>query len=537
MARNNNQSARFPRFEQLEDRQMLAGIIAAGGVPFASAAGIAEADHAYIGTPVSVPAPTAASRQFYVGTFYDVNKSGNDDSLLCWAASTANILAYTNWGFSAAAPGGMGDTPLFSTANDLFGYYIDNFPDEGGYALSGISWFVNGVYYDVYTANPDGDGGLLYPGLSGYDLENQRIWDVIGAPGETMMGKMAALMERGYGVSVGIGFYTAEAPVNKFGGHAITAWGYMYNPDLDPSDPAYYTGLLLTDSDDNRTQMLICPMEWHSEYHLYRISGYGAGVAWLEYFVTLKPTRPLTGVTLTGYNGPYDGQPHGVTIGGIDLAGTDRYSVTYTTNGISSETPPSFTRPGSNTVTVVIVKNDYEAIWSAPVTVTITKAAPEPLAAPKISSVVSAGKNRHTVSWTHAGGAAGYELAYSADGGETWNNLTAGEERIQVAGLDYGTTVCYRVRALGDNIKTAASGWSAPQYRIVNPSDIDGDGFIGPGDFSLLTMHWFTADGDENWDPRGDIDGDGFIGSGDLAFLSANWFRTSAEEGIDYPDS
>ena len=527
--------SRSPRFEQLEDRQMLAGTIAAGGVPFASAAGIAEADNAYIGTPVSIPAPTAASKQFYVGTFHDVNKSGNDDSLLCWAASTANIVAYTSWGLSSAASCEMGNTPLFSTDYDLFDYYIDNFPDEGGYVLSAISWFVNGVYYDIYAPNPDGDGGLLYPGLSGYDLENQRIWTAIGAPGETMMGKMAGQLEWGYGVSVGIGFYTAEAPVNKFGGHAITAWGYTYNPDLDPSDPAFYTGLLITDSDDNRTQMITCSIEWHDEYHLYRLSGYGAGTAWLEYFVTLKPTRPLTGVTLTGYNGPCDGQPHGVTIGGLDFDNSDQYSILYTTNGISSETAPSFTRPGSNTVTVVIVKNDYEAIWSAPVTVTITEAATEPLPAPTISSVVSAGINRHTVSWTPVDGAAGYELTYSADGGQSWTSAETAETNLLVGGLTYGKTLLYRVRALGDDIKTKTSGWSAEKSLLVNPSDLDGDGFIGPGDLSLLSSTWFTADGTENWDPRADIDGDGFIGPGDSAFLRENWFKTAASADTCYP--
>ena len=518
------------RFEPLEERQMLTASFAAAGLPFASAAEMAEAGDAYIGAPV--PAAAAAAGQFYVGTFHDVNKGGNDDSLLCWAASTANILAYTNWGFSAAAPGGAGNAPLFSTDYDLFNYYIDNFPDEGGYALSGISWFVNGVYYDAYTANPDRDGGLLYPGLSGYDLENQRLWEVIGAPGETMMEKMTGLMERGYGVSVGIGFYTSSAPVNKSGGHAITAWGYTYNPDLDPSDPAYYTGLIVTDSDDNCTRTMTCSMEWHEEYHLYRLSGYGAGTAWLEYFVTLKPTRPLTGVTVTGYNGPYDGQAHSVSIDGLDLSGSDEYSIIYTVNGISSDNAPSFTRPGSNVVTVVIVKNDYEAIWSAPVEITITQ---RKLAAPTISAVCSAGRNTQRVTWNSVAGTAKYEIAWSADGGGFWSSRTVENSEYKIKNLPYGGTVAYRIRALGDDISTAASAWSAEMALLVNPSDIDGDGFIGPGDFALISAAWFTSDENENWDPRFDIDGDGFIGPGDSAYLSANWFKSADSQQTYYP--
>ena len=69
-----------------------------------------------------------------------------------------------------------------------------------------------------------------------------------------------------------------------------------------------------------------------------------------------------------------------------------------------------------------------------------------------------------------------------------------------------------------------------------NPvSDIDGDGFIGPGDFSLLSAAWFASDGSENWDPRFDIDGDGFIGPGDFTYLSANWFKAADSEEMHYP--
>ena len=35
------------------------------------------------------------------------------------------------------------------------------------------------------------------------------------------------------------------------GGHALTAWGFEY----DPSDARYYTGVWVTDSDDNQTDL------------------------------------------------------------------------------------------------------------------------------------------------------------------------------------------------------------------------------------------------------------------------------------------
>ena len=72
-------------------------------------------------------------------------------------------------------------------------------------------------------------------------------------------------------------------------------------------------------------------------------------------------------------------------------------------------------------------------------------------------------------------------------------------------------------------------------YFEINPSDIDGDGFIGPGDFALLSAAWFASDGDGNYDPRPDVDGDGFAGPGDFTYRSANWFKDSDSEDSFYP--
>ena len=60
---------------------------------------------------------------------------------------------------------------------------------------------------------------------------------------------------------------------------------------------------------------------------------------------------------------------------------------------------------------------------------------------------------------------------------------------------------------------------------ISSTYDIDGDGFIGPGDSALLSGGWFASAGGEGWNPVCDLDGDGFIGPGDYAVISAYWFQ------------
>ncbi len=70
------------------------------------------------------------------------------------------------------------------------------------------------------------------------------------------------------------------------------------------------------------------------------------------------------------------------------------------------------------------------------------------------------------------------------------------------------------------------AGQKAGDVYVKSTYDIDGDGFIGPGDNALLSGSWFApADGGEGWTPACDLDGDGFVGPGDYALVSAYWFR------------
>lgn len=61
----------------------------------------------------------AATRSFQTSTFFDVNKTWNDDANLCWAATASNMLKYA--GFDA----GM-------TAQEIFDEFKYCFPDVGG---------------------------------------------------------------------------------------------------------------------------------------------------------------------------------------------------------------------------------------------------------------------------------------------------------------------------------------------------------------------------------------------------------------------
>ena len=521
--------------EPLEERLALSAVpFVSADVPFSSAAEMLEADTTF--TAIPVLAATASSGEYYVGTFFDVNKhGGSTDSKLCWAAATANVLAYTNWGYSTASSGETPDDWLFASEQEIYDYYAGNFTNVGGHLFYSFPWFADGSYTvqgQSGWAQVIGDGGGLYPGIS---IPDVRPYLHYTDRGEAVVADMTEYLKEGYGVVLAIGWYRTTSPTSRSGGHSVSVWGYTFDDSLDPSDPNYYTGLIVTNSDDSYTGTKTFSIQWYEEYGMYRITNYSGGRGWIEDFTCLKPVETLTGVSAAGYSGSCDGQPHCVTVSGIDWESGDEYTVIYNYDGTFSLTSPEYTEPGEYQVVVVAVKNEFDAIWSAPVEILIQGGTAGQLDAPEHLSAASAGLNRHNVSWTAVAGAAGYELAYSADGGQSWISAETAETNLLVGGLSYGKTLLYRVRALPDSSGFLTSEWSDTVRLTVCPMDIEGDGFIGPGDLSLLSVFWFTDDGDENWDPRCDIDGDGFIGPGDFTYLSANWFCDTDNDGLTYP--
>ncbi|MGI5830928.1 MAG: choice-of-anchor Q domain-containing protein [Thermoguttaceae bacterium] len=158
---------------------------------------------------------------------------------------------------------------------------------------------------------------------------------------------------------------------------------------------------------------------------------------------------------------------------------------------------------------------------------------PRTLPAPTITAVVSAGGKSQTVRWLPVTGAVSYQVSVLC-GGITQTYTTEGLSQW-FDNLTYGAEAVYTVRAIGDGLTTVDSGPSESYARCVSPCDIDGDGFIGPGDYALFSSVWLTDTGSENWDPQSDIDGDGTVGPGDYAFLSVNWLKRIDDGTIVYP--
>jgi hypothetical protein len=70
--------------------------------------------------------------------------------------------------------------------------------------------------------------------------------------------------------------------------------------------------------------------------------------------------------------------------------------------------------------------------------------------------------------------------------------------------------------------------------------DLDGDGFLGPGDLSLFVCCWLRAATDSGCDGKipcvdSDFDCDGTIGPGDLAWFATGWLNQCGDPAIKLP--
>ncbi|MBR2693709.1 MAG: hypothetical protein IKE69_05805 [Thermoguttaceae bacterium] len=543
MKKNNSLHNRSLRGELLEDRLVLSAALGADA-PFVSAPDPLVGEAAFIPAPTADfsgaaadigPLPTSAVREYVVATYYNVKKYRHIDSSMCWAASAANVLAYTKWGYAVSVSGDNPADRLFTNEQEIYDYYIDNFSNGGGTLTYAFNWLVNGISSDAEGwAHAEGDGGALFPGVT-----VSKVRTTLYASGlkGNLIGKMAEHLKKGEGITASVGWFTAEAPVNRTSGHAFTVWGYTYDTSYRSTDPNYYTGLIVTNSDDATKTLQTIPIEWNEEYSMYHLDHFMYNKGWIENFTCIKPVRLITSVSADGYDGYYDGEGHTVTLDGLEKIGTRYYSVYYTCGGETAAEPPVFTEAGNYSVTVVVVTDDHSAVWSAPVEINICAEDRGKIPAPTITRAVSTGNNTYKVVWDEMPGAVNYELVWSSDGGATWSRLITADAGGTIGGLDYGAAYTCRVRANGDGASTFTGNWSAETTLKVNPVDLDLDGFVGPGDYALLSKAWFSTDGSENWDPRLDVDGDGFIGPGDLSYLSANWFKGTDDADFRYPSA
>ena len=183
----------------------------------------------YMYSTLSDATPTGDSYkgyEHYGGHWSDAEKTADntDDDLMCWAATASNILEWTGWGLVS----GM------STSDQMFQHFQAHWKDTGGWMEWGWRWWFDGV--DLSGGDVDVPGGGNF--WSSFTFSN--FYHEESDDSKTMEA-IDSFLHSGYGVGLAI-FTTAS------GAHAITCWGYNYNP----TNPKDYIGVWVTDSDDEK---------------------------------------------------------------------------------------------------------------------------------------------------------------------------------------------------------------------------------------------------------------------------------------------
>lgn len=218
------------------------------------------------------------------GTWADAEKdaTSTEDDLLCWAATASNMLEWTGWGLV----GGM------YKADQMLDYFENHWLDVGQFAQNALTWWFDGA--GTYGGDVDVAGGAFHPN------HNPATYVHVESNNANVMSFIRDQTDLGSGMGIWIH--------NGFS-HEVTVWGYNYDPAYAPSDPEYYLGLWITDSDDDKwvadaytgpNDLHYYGVSWNSSDNRWELEDYSGGTVIIEEAVALNRFSSSTTVTING---------------------------------------------------------------------------------------------------------------------------------------------------------------------------------------------------------------------------------------------
>ena len=209
----------------------------------------------------------------------------HDDDLMCWAAACSNCLEYTGWG-PATDPvnGDLSDT------DEMLHNYMYYWYDHGGWMDWGWLWWYDDTQEFDYLDITEYGGGY-WQTINFYDyyhLEDDQ---------DEILPRIDEYLHAGYTVTLAI------RPWGGTGGHALTCWGFQYDPtgytDRFEHPENYYKGIFVTDSDDDRhyntnqlspNTLRLYNVTYQDAYNRWLVD-YG-GAWYIELIMALEPLDP-----------------------------------------------------------------------------------------------------------------------------------------------------------------------------------------------------------------------------------------------------
>ena len=181
---------------------------------------------------------------------------GNDDSLMCWAASSSNIITWWQSQQNRTMP----DSIPTASPWDVFRTITT---DSGSNPRFALGWYVNGSGGNTWTWDESNStqyqsGGFLQ---SVYCTADNSVYiadrNTSASNTYAQAAALVGALQSGYAMTleVGIAGTTGNVPSS----HAITLWGLDYTTDKDGN--ISITGAYITDSDDSHAGLVSCAVK------------------------------------------------------------------------------------------------------------------------------------------------------------------------------------------------------------------------------------------------------------------------------------
>ncbi len=203
--------------------------------------------------------------------YSDVNKLGNGDSNLCWAAVAGNMLAW--WQGYYGTVDALGTT-LPTDAADIYASFVQNWENASGLASNGCIWWLSGraddssysYYYDQhYTGSADA-GGYYSQYYSPATVAQAVVTTSVSGFSAAELADLLADGFRQGGISA-LNIYSTRSSSGFSGGHALTLWGITRE-----AESGTLTTIHVTDSDDGKDAVLTLDVVYDAASGCYRIA-------------------------------------------------------------------------------------------------------------------------------------------------------------------------------------------------------------------------------------------------------------------------
>lgn len=186
----------------------------------------------------------------------DYNKSWDNDNLLCWAASSSNII---EWWQNKASAAGI-SIPAGTPTSDIFSVFKSTFGDQAIGTDVGWEWYFTG-YSGSTTSYSGGEywknyvDSLNLPAngsLPGY-IDHGWAYNIYSTDTyyDTLVSTLTTKFEEGAGLSLVIVSSTDT-------GHAVTLWGMEV-------DDGKLSKVYITDSDDSKSGLIAYDVNFQTE--------------------------------------------------------------------------------------------------------------------------------------------------------------------------------------------------------------------------------------------------------------------------------